>query len=142
MQPWIPKAPIFGYRPGTAGNPQGLSDSPGLSQNGTPNLIQKSGKAINQSFYVIIRTTGAPQPATAMNVPDGSLVTIRAHNGTANGNGALVSVSQQPEILNGAGGDPITPDSDITWPCDHTGQVWVLGNAGDGIRISIQASKG
>jgi hypothetical protein len=87
-----------------------------------------------------------PQPECLNRLPiysfrRGATVTIRAHNGTNTGNANFVRVAHQPEILTGIGGDPITPDSEITWPADQTGQIWVVGTAADGINVKIQATR-
>lgn len=119
---------------------KGLTDSPGLNPNVAP-LPGFRATSMNQSVYVILNATGVPQSAPAIYVPAGASVTIRAHNGTSTGNAGLVRLAQQPELLSGTQGDPLTPDSDVSWPCDHLGQVWIAGTAGDGVRISIQAGR-
>jgi hypothetical protein len=133
------QAPPAGYSNwgGSGVGPTGLKDSPGVAA--------KPGFAAitsNQSFYVILRTTGVAQQAPPMFVPPGASVSIRAHNGANTGNTNVVYVGHQPELLAGTGGDPITPDSDISWPCNSCGEIWVNGTAGDGIRVSIQAQRG
>jgi hypothetical protein len=120
----------------TGKRPTGFRNSPGVAFK--PGFLTRS---INQSVYVILNATGVPQQAPPINVPAGTLVSIRAHNGANGGNVATVRISHQPELLGSTDGDPITPDSDISWPCDNLGQIWVVGTAGDGIRISIQAGR-
>jgi hypothetical protein len=133
----IAPPPPSGFHGWGAGpGPTGLRDSPGVAAK--PGFLRKS---VNQSVYVIIAVTGVPQPAPPINVPGGSQVSIRAHNGLDAGNQHIVRISHQPELLSGIEGDPITPDSAITWPCDHLGQIWIAGTAGDGVRISIQAGR-
>jgi len=127
---------------GGGAGPTGLRNSVGLIN--APGLAAKPGfmpTSVNQSVYVILGATGVPQQAPPINVPGGTLVSIRAHNGTNAGNANIVRISRQPELLGEIDGDPITPDSDISWPCDNLGQIWVVGTAGDGIRISIQAGR-
>lgn len=127
-------SPPGGYSGWGAGpGPTGLSNSSSL--NAKPGFGTTS---VNQSVYVILRATGVPQQAPPIVVPGGSMVAIRAHNGANAGNQYLIRVSRQPELLGSQDGDPITPDSEISWPCDNLGQIWVVGTAGDGIRISIQ----
>jgi hypothetical protein len=131
-----PPPPVGFHGWGGGSGPQGLHDSVGVAA--------KPGKlatSINQSVYVILAATGVPQRAPSMNVPAGVLVSIRAHNGTNAGNTNIVRIGRQPELLSGIEGDPITPDSDIAWPCDMLHEIWVVGTAGDGIRISIQAQR-
>jgi hypothetical protein len=120
--------------------PTGKKDSPGMNPNAAP-LPGFRAASFNQSFYLILQNTGVAQPAPALNVPRGASVTIRAHNGTTTGNAAIIRLGRHPELLNGIDGDPITPDSDIAWPCDSTGEIWAKGTAGDGNRISIQAGR-
>jgi hypothetical protein len=103
----------------------------------------KRATSVNRSFYVIVPTggTGVPVQAPSIFVPGGCTVAIRAHNGQNTGNTNIMRVANQQEILAGSGGDPITPDTEISWPCDNTGQIWIAGTAADGVRISIQAGR-
>lgn len=129
--------PPIGFRGWGAGpGPTGLRDSPGVAH--------KQGvmhTTTNQSFYVILAVTGKPQQAPPMYVPPGAQVSVRAHNGLDGGNQHVVRLAHQPELLGAIEGDPITPDSDISWPCNTTGDIWVVGTAGDGIRVSVQAQR-
>jgi len=131
--------PPKGYKGWGGGlGPTGLTNSPNVqAQNRAPNSVSRS---VNQAFYVIIRTSNVPQQAPAVFVPRGASVLIRAHNGTSNGNADLVRVSDHQELLGTIDGDPITPDSEITWPCDVT-NFWIVGTAGDGVRVAIQAGR-
>lgn len=115
--------------------PTGLSNAPGVSTK--PGWITRN---INNAFYVIIPASGLVR-SPHMTVPPGAAVNVRAHNGTNAGNANVVRISSQPELLGTIDGDPITPDSEIVWPCDTTGEIWVAGTAGDGIRVSIQANR-
>lgn len=142
---WI-APPVVGYKgfgPGSGPGPQGLTNSPGLP-GGPVTGVKLSpgatiGSTVNQGFYVIIAATGVPQRAPHMFVPPGAQVLVRAHNGGA-GNNNTVYLDQAPEFPNG--GDPITPDSEITWATDNTINLWLKGTAGDGIRISVQRQGG
>ena len=125
---------------GGGAGPTGLRNSPTIGTSGgkPPFLVH----AINRSLYVIIATANVPVPAQAMNVPPGAAVGIRAHNGTEAGNQKIVRIAGSPEELSNGGGDPLTPDTEISWPCDHLGQIWIAGaNVGDGVRISIQGAR-
>ena len=134
---WNGEGPPAGFSGWGAGpGPTGLRNSPGV--NPKPGFAATS---INFSFYVIILTTGVPQRAPTNYVPAGTTVAIRAHNGQAAGNQGLIRLGYQPELLTGTDGDPITPDSEISWPCDNTHEIWVAGIAGDGIRVSVQAGR-
>jgi hypothetical protein len=70
-----------------------------------------------------LANTNVPQQAPQIVVPPNSMVAIRAHNGTNLGNANLVRIGRQPELLGSMDGDPITPDSEISWPCDNLGQI-------------------
>jgi hypothetical protein len=121
---------------GAGAGPTGLTNAPGVSAK--PGWMPK---AFNNAHYVILDATGKPQPAQPVYVPAGSVVMIRAHNGVDAGNQHVIRVAHSPEELTGTGGDPLTPDTEITWPCDNTGVIWVSGTAGDGVRIAIQAGR-
>lgn len=130
-------APPPGYHGWGAGNgPTGLRNSPGVAA--------KPGfgpQAVNISHQVLINTTGVPQQLQPIMVPPGTLVAIRAHNGTDAGNQHVVRLADNSEALTGNLGSVITPDSEISWPCDNTGQIWVVGTAGDGVQIKIQRGR-
>ncbi|MGA9071864.1 MAG: hypothetical protein WB424_16495 [Terracidiphilus sp.] len=124
---------------GGGAGPTGLSDAPSI-QNQKPR--NTAAKSINHSHFVIPPVINVPFQAQPIYVPPGTLVSIRAHNGTNAGNVNPVRIGHNYDELSGTGGDPITPDSDISWPCDNTGQIWVISSyAGDGVRISIQAGR-
>lgn len=126
-----------GYHGWGAGpGPTGLRNSPGVT--GKPGM---GPRAINISHQALIVTTGSPQQLTPLFVPEGSLVSLRAHNGTDNGNQHIIRVADHPELLTGSLGTVITPDSEISWPCDNTGQIWVAGTASDGVQIKIQRGR-
>jgi hypothetical protein len=131
-----PRPPGTGVPGATGPGPQGLTNSPGVQAK--PGFLATT---INQSFYVILAVTGVPQQCPPMYVPPGAQVSIRAHNGTDAGNQHIVRLAHQPELLGSTQGNPITPDSDISWPCNSTGEIWVVGNLGDGINVSIQAQR-
>jgi hypothetical protein len=141
--PFFPPTPPGFNQPGSGngGNgPQGLTNQPGLWGGPISGVIARPGRSIgvtvNQGFYVIIAATGVPQRAPGMAVPPGSAVLVRAHNGTNAGNTNIVTVGSAPDMA--GSGDPITPDSEISWPTNNSVNLWVVGTAGDGIRVSIQ----
>lgn len=121
---------------GAGPGPTGLTNAPGVAFK--PGFLPTS---INNAFYVILGATGVPQQAQPVYVPPGALVSVRAHNGTDAGNAHIVRLGRDPDTLSGVNGDPITPDSDISWPCDNTVTMWVVGTEGDGVRVSIQAGR-
>jgi hypothetical protein len=121
--------------------PTGLTNSP-KTLGGLPNIGPMPPRsAINRTFNVIITTTGVPQPCPAVAVEPGANVSVRGSNGTNAGNAALVRTALYRGALSGQGGDPITPDTEINYPIDNTGQIWVVGTAGDGIAIAIRANR-
>lgn len=127
---------------GGGGGPTGLSNSPTLSP--IPGLTAKPGfgpQVVNLAHYVIFAVTGTPQQCQPIFVPPNSIVAIRAHNGTDAGNQHVVRVSSRPETLTGTGGYPITPDSEVSWPVDKVNQIWAVGNAGDGICVTVQRGR-
>lgn len=97
--------------------------------------------SINRAYYVILKASGVPQQGPSVFVPPNTLVSVRAHNGTNAGNTNTIRISKRPETFGIIDGDPLTPDSDISWPVDNLNQLWVLGTAGDGVRVAIQAGK-
>jgi hypothetical protein len=86
---------------------------------------------------MIIAVTGLPQRFPGFIVPEGLSVSLRGHNGLATGNAASVYVGQHQEYANPAYGRVITPDTEIQFPVDHTGQIWVYGTAGDGVVCTV-----
>ena len=135
----VPQNPPSGYSTWGGGpGPTGLKNSPGVAAKPGFNKI-----SVNQYYQVTIQTSGVPVRAPHIFVPPGTMVGIRAHNGLAAGNVAVIYVSDQPEMLLGhTTGQPITPDSEISWPCDNLGEIWISGQAGDGVYIKIQAQRG
>lgn len=131
--------PPPGYHGWGAGNgPTGLSNSPGVAAK--PGF---GATAINIAYQVLIAATGVPQVLPGVTIPPGTLVAIRAHNGTDAGNQHVVRVADNRDALTTAGtlGSTITPDSEISWPCDNGGTIWVVGTAGDGVQIKIQRGR-
>lgn len=128
--------PPGGFKAGNG--PQGLSNSPGLSSGVLTAPVQ--GFAVNEQLLIVIPTgqTGVAQRVPPLRVPPGCQVAIRAHNGTDAGNSHIVRLASQPELLFGVGGIIITPDSDESYPCEHGGQIFFVGTAGDGIVFTIK----
>jgi hypothetical protein len=134
---------------GAGGNVTGRKDSPGIAANSSSGIIGFGAKigrpnqpraAINTSQRVIFAATGVAQMCQVVFVAPDCNVFIRAHNGTSSGNAAICYVGHSQEELNSSGGDVITPDTEISYPVDHTGQIWAVGKLGDGITVSIRAN--
>jgi len=132
--------PGFGVWGGGTG-PQGLRDSTqplGKNTGGVPPYLNK--KNINRTFKAVIATTGVPQPLPPVNVENAASVAIRGYNGTT-GNAQPVWSGLHRESVTPLGqGDPITPDTEINYPVDNLGQIWICGTAGDGVVVSIRAT--
>lgn len=130
--------------------PTGLTNSPGLTGSGgiigagaQPGKPTQPRAAINQSVRMLFATTGVAQVSQPIFVPPNCNVYIRAHNGTAAGNGAPCCVALSREDAQGGPsgrGDVITPDTEISYPVDNVRQIWAAGTAGDGIIISVRAN--
>jgi hypothetical protein len=84
-------------------------------------------------------------------VPPNANVYIRAWNNTAAGNVNPVYVGTSQESVNALGGigkgNPITPNTEISFPIDNLQDIWVamtgIGGGpgtGDGVVISIRAN--
>jgi hypothetical protein len=116
--------------------PTGLSNSP----KGNPSPSSPLLRSINRTYSVIVASTGIPQPCPPSAVEPGAQVSVRAHNGTTAGNTDPVFTALYREALFAGGGDAITPDTEINYPVDNIGQIWVTGTAGDGIKVSIRAA--
>ena len=122
--------------------PTGLKNSPDLGgPGGMPEWAMQPRQAVNRQFTAIIATTGLAQPLPPVHVPPGANVSVRGHNG-ATGNTAVVRASvSRADLLQTNGGNPITPDTEISFPVDNVGQIWIVGTAGDGVVVAIRAPK-
>ena len=119
--------------------PTGLKNSPdGSGGSSLPSLVSSQPrKAINHTLRLVLAVSGLPQRFPGLIVPEGLSVSLRGHNGTATGNAAPVYIGAHQEYANPAYGRIVTPDTEINYPVDHTGQIWVYGTAGDGVVATI-----
>jgi hypothetical protein len=129
--------PPTGYSKWGGGKgPTGLTNSPGVK---SPVLNRK---VVNHAHYVVIDANGIPKQAQGVAFPAGASVTVRAHNGTSAGNSDVVRIGHSyDELTSSQGGDPITPDSEISWPANTGAGIFIVGTKGDGIRVSVQAGR-
>lgn len=119
--------------------PTGVNNSPAVKDQLKPAFIQQN--AVNENYYIIVGTTGRPAQGPPIEVQPGTSVTLRAHNGQDAGNAKLVRVARRVSMLGAKLGTPITPDSEISWPCNNLREVCVVGTAGDGVCINVQAGR-
>lgn len=122
--------------------PTGINNASGAMANIDSAVTRQSVNraAINRSTKILFAADNVPTPVPHMFVPGYTSVYIRAHNGTPTGNSEPVLVATYPEGLTAGRGDVITPDTEITFPVDNTGQIWAQGKAGDGVIVSIRAA--
>jgi hypothetical protein len=128
--------------------PTGLHNTPGpfgagiLGTGAGPFTGGLPKGAINKQVAASLRASGVPQPAPLIFVAPGENVFIR-------GSGSWGQVNQEPvylglsrEDVNYFGkGYSLTPDTEISYPVDHTGQIWFNGTEGDSITISVRANQ-
>ena len=99
----------------------------------------------NILFHVLLDATSFPKRAPSITVPPGCTVYVRGHNGTALGNSAPVFVANSLEQVSGGiatdvpakNNQVVNPNTQVGFPCESTDEIWVTGNAGDGVTISI-----
>ena len=127
----------LGTATATGGNADSVDGQGGAPMNLPHSLVsQQPRKAVNFSYRLVLAATGVPQQFPGLIVPVGLSVTLRGHNG-ANGNANLVRVAVTQDGLEGGGGRAVTPDTVISFPVDHMGQVWAVGTAGDGLIADV-----
>lgn len=119
-------------------NGNGIFNSPKNPIPYKQNVLVPQG-AINITLPVILLATNTPQPCVPYQVPRQAVVNIRAANGTNTGNQFSVYVGQSPSECMGTSARQISPDSEINYPVDNTGQIWVRGTAADGIQVYVTA---
>jgi hypothetical protein len=113
--------------------PTGLKNSPPLGQG---LVSSQPRKAINFTIPLIFQATGVPITFPGLIVPEGLSVSLRG--ATALGvNASIVRVAENREGLQSGGGRIITPDTEISFPVDHLGQVWAVGTLNDGLIATI-----
>jgi hypothetical protein len=113
--------------------PTGLHNSPTLLT-GTPATSSIPRAAINRSTHLTFATTGVAQVFPSIHVPAGCTVYIRGDKG----NVAIAYVAMDRETLGIGAGDPVTADTEISYPADRAGQVWAQGTQNDGLTLSIR----
>jgi hypothetical protein len=117
--------------------PTGLQNSPPFF---SPKQTAPAGKfplpAINEQFAVVIASTGVPQPCPARRVPPGAQVTVRGKVGNA----APVMTGLYREAVAGSAGYAVTADTEVFYPVDNLGLIWINGTAGDSALVAIRAS--
>lgn len=118
--------------------PTGLKNSPDGSGPSLPSLVSSQPrKAINYTIRLVLVADNTPQRFPGVIIPEGLSTSLRGHNGGATGNVQPVYVGPHPEYANAASGRIITPDTEISYPVDHGGQIWVSGKTGDGVILSV-----
>jgi hypothetical protein len=129
--------------------PTGLRNTPGpfgagvLGAGAGPNTGPKPGRGAVNKQYIMVFASQSPAvgPWHAPNIPvnPGENCFIRANNGLA-ANTHVIRIALNREELVGLGGYTITPDTEIAYPVDNVGQLWVLGLDGDGAIFSVRAN--
>jgi hypothetical protein len=100
-------------------------------------------ESVNNFVTVIIAATGVAQPVLAAFRPGHQgVVRVRAHNGQAAGNVAPVQVADYREgaAIGAAGAQTLTPNTEMIFPTDNTGRLWISGTLGDGVQISVKGT--
>jgi hypothetical protein len=114
--------------------PTGLKDSP---LGPVAALVSSQPRrAVNNTINTVIAQTGVPQVLPAVIVPAGLSVALRGST-AAGVNAGVVRVALYPDVLLSGGGRVITPDTEISFPVDHLGQIWIIGTAADGLVVTI-----
>jgi len=75
---------------------------------------------------MLFDASGAPKQVPAYQVPPGSIVRVRAHNGLIGGNQNIVTLTQYREA---ASGDVLQPNVEIIYNVNNTSQIWASGSA-------------
>jgi len=129
--------------------PSGLTNTPGLGglgpqTTGYATIPTRRGNgqtspSVNYDFTIVFAATGVPQACQPLAIAPGWAVSVRGNNGTLSGNANPVYVAKtRARLLLSVMPQPITPDTEISFPVDNTGQIWGVGTEGDGIIVSIR----
>jgi len=121
--------------------PQGPSYSTSALDTTTPRAPRPMSIP-TRSMLCLITATGVPQKVPALAAAPGSAVKIRAGNNSAAGNLHAIQFAFYREAFASGHGTPLLNDDTVDCPLDNLAALWIQGNAGDGISISIIASKG
>jgi hypothetical protein len=117
--------------------PTGLKNSPAIL---APGMIRQGPRAsINIASQVIFAATNVPQVFPPHFVPPGLVPLLRGVNGQT-GNAQSAYVSDCAEGLFGQGFRIITSDTEISYPADNLGRIWVMGTKGDGVLATINGA--
>jgi hypothetical protein len=99
--------------------------------------------AVNIVIQLIFAATGVPMKFPAVAVPPGLTVGLTGTNGTV-ANTANAYAASYPENLTQAGRvvipPTLSPQSEVQFPADNLGQIWVMGTAGDGVVATIRGA--
>lgn len=98
------------------------------------------GPPLYQEFQVIFANTNVPQQVPGFIVPPGATVTLFPTT-TGGVNAHPCFVGDQPELLGTSGSRslPAGADVSIALQVDHTGKIWVMGTANDGVLVVVAA---
>lgn len=99
--------------------------------------------AVNIVIQLIFAATNVPQKFPAVKVPLGLTVGLTGTNGSA-ANAQNAYAASYPENLTGVGRvvipPSISPESEVQYPADNLGQIWVMGTQGDGVVATIRGA--
>jgi hypothetical protein len=102
-------------------------------------ILKFRSSAINVNLQIVIPAAGIAG-CQGFPVPHGATVRILAHNGTDTGNTKVIRVSDNPGGVSGPRSTPLPPNSEITYPVDNLGMIFIAGTPGDGALVSVKAN--
>jgi hypothetical protein len=122
-------------------NWNGQGWSPGnlnsLRGGGRPTFNSFPAQAPNWSHTLVLAATGVAQVFPGFLVPSGATVRVRANNGATAGNAQVIKWALYPGALLQGGGIPMLPLDDQSCLVRNTGNIWVMGTAGDGLVCTV-----
>lgn len=117
-------------------NPPAKSEAPAVAKSISPNALT------TWAHMLVLAANNTPTQFFPKRVPAGQVVRVRANNGTNANNQNVIFVASYPGAFASGHATPLSPLDDLMFPTDNTGNIWVYGQTGDGIVVSILTPSG